>query len=41
MEAFAREKGYDSPYRGVIRLLVLKKGWLLAFRDYLSNNLHK
>ena len=41
MEAFAREKGYYPPYRGVIRLLVLKKGWLLAFHDYLSNNLHK
>ena len=41
MEAFAREKGYYPPYRGVIRLLILKKGWLMALRDYLSNNLRK
>ena len=41
METFAREKGYYQPYRGVIKLLILKKGWLMALRDYLSNNLHK
>lgn len=39
--AFARSRGLYKPYGGTIRLLVLKKGWLMAFRDYLSNNLRK
>ena len=37
MEAFAREKGLYARYRGVIRLMVLKKGWLMALRDTFSN----
>ena len=41
MEAFARDKGLYRPYRWTIRLLVLKKGWLMAFKDYLTNNLFK
>ncbi|MBR5018519.1 MAG: glycosyltransferase [Bacteroidales bacterium] len=40
MEAFAREKGLYARYRGVIRFMVLKKGWLMALRDILSNLLH-
>ena len=39
MVAFAREKGCYRPYRGVIRLLVFKKGWLMAANDFLKNNL--
>lgn len=41
MEAFARDKGLYRPYCGTIRLLVLKKGWLMALKDYLTNNLFK
>jgi hypothetical protein len=41
MEAFARDKGLYKRYRGTIRLLVLKKGWLMAAKDYLTNNLFK
>lgn len=37
--AFAREKGIYRPYRGIIRLLVLKKGYLMAAKDFLKNNL--
>ena len=39
MVAFAREKGLYDRYRGTIRLLLFKKGWLMAARDYLTNNL--
>lgn len=39
VEAFAREQGLYAPYRGVIRLLVAKKGWGMALKDYLTNNL--
>lgn len=39
MRAYARDKGLYRRYRGAIRLLTLKKGWLLAARDYLTNNL--
>lgn len=41
MESFAREKGFYAPYRGVIRLMTLKKGRLLALKDYLTDNLRK
>ena len=41
MEAFARDKGLYPRYRGTIRLLVLKKGRLMAAKDYLTNNLFK
>ena len=41
MVAFAREKGLFRPYRGTLRLLVLKKGYLLAAKDFLTNNLFK
>ncbi len=41
MEAFARSKGLYKRYRGVIRLMIFKKGYLLAARDFLSNNLSK
>ena len=41
MESYARDKGYDRRYRGIIRLLVFKKGWLMAGKDYLTNNLLK
>jgi len=37
--AFAKEKGLYRPYRGIIRLLVLKKGYLMAAKDFLKNNL--
>ena len=36
---FAREKGLYARHRGTIRWLTFKKGHLLAFRDYLKNNL--
>lgn len=36
---FARERGLQTQYRGIIRWLVFKKGYLMAARDYLSNNL--
>ena len=39
--AFAQAKGLYKPYRGTLRLLVLKKGCLLAAKDYLTNNLFK
>ena len=39
--SFAQEKGLYKPYRGTLRLLVLKKGYLLAAKDYLTNNLFK
>ena len=39
MVSFAREKGLYDRYRGTIRLLLFKKGWLMAARDYLTNNL--
>lgn len=38
-EQFARDSGCFRRYRGLIRLLVFKKGWLLAAKDYLTNNL--
>ncbi len=41
MEAFARDKGLYPRYRGTVRLLVLKKGWVMAAKDYLTNNLFK
>lgn len=41
MEAFARDKGLYPRYRGTVRLLVLKKGWMMAAKDYLTNNLFK
>jgi len=41
MESFAREQGLYAPYRGVIRLMVFKKGYLMAFKDYLTDNLRK
>jgi glycosyltransferase EpsH len=37
--AYARGKGLYRPYRGTLRLVVFKKGWLLAARDFLTNNL--
>lgn len=39
LKAFARRKGFYSGYRHVLRLVICKKGWLMALRDYLSNNL--
>ena len=39
LQAYAREKGLYDRYRGTIRLLMLKKGWLMAAKDYLTNNL--
>ena len=39
MAAFAREKGLYDRYRGTVRLLLFKKGWLMAAKDYLTNNL--
>lgn len=41
MAAYAREKGLYRPYRHAIRLMILKKGWLLAAKDFLVNNLSK
>ena len=41
MAAYAREKGLYHPYRHAIRLMILKKGWILAAKDYLTNNLSK
>jgi len=41
METFAREQGFYAPYRGVIRLMVFKKGQLMALKDYLTDNLRK
>lgn len=41
MAAYAREKGLYHPYRHAIRLMILKKGWILAAKDYLVNNLSK
>ena len=41
MAAFAREKRLYRPYRHAIRLMILKKGWLMAAKDYLANNLSK
>lgn len=39
LEAFARAKGLWRPYRATLRLLIFKKGWLLAAKDFLKNNL--
>ena len=39
VNAFARAHGLFRPYRSTLRLLTLKKGWLLAGRDFLKNNL--
>ena len=36
---FAKAHGLYRPYRSVIRWMVLKKGWLLAGKDFLTNNL--
>lgn len=36
---FAKSHGLYRPYRGVIRWMVLKKGWMLAGKDFLQNNL--
>lgn len=41
MAAFAREKGLYHPYRHAIHLMILKKGWILAAKDYLVNNVSK
>lgn len=38
MESFAREKGLWHPYRSTLRWLILKKGWMMAAKDYLKNN---
>jgi glycosyltransferase EpsH len=38
LEAFARANGLWRPYRCTLRWLVLKKGWALAGKDYLQNN---
>ena len=39
MTAFARKNGLYDRYRGTVRLLLFKKGWLMAAKDYLTNNL--
>lgn len=39
MKAFAKTHGLYRPYRGVILFMILKKGWLLAAKDFLTNNL--
>lgn len=39
VNAFARAHGLYRPYRSTLRLLTLKKGWLLAGRDFFQNNL--
>lgn len=41
MVSFAREKDLYKPYRRTIRLLLLKKGYLMAAKDYMTNNLFK
>ena len=41
MVSYAREKGLYKPYRGTIRLLLLKKGYLMAAKDFMTNNLFK
>ena len=41
MEAFARRSGLYARYRGVIRLMILKKSWLMALKDYVTDNLRK
>lgn len=41
METFARRSGLYARYRGVIRLMILKKGWLMALKDYVTDNLRK
>ena len=39
LRAYARRKGLYRPYRRAIGLISLKKGYLLALRDFLQNNL--
>lgn len=39
LNAFVRSQASCRPYRGTVRLLTVRKGWLMALRDYLSNNL--
>ncbi len=40
-ERYARSSGRYRGRRCLVRRLVIRKGWLLAARDYLSNNLFK
>ena len=40
-ETYARTCGLYRQHRRLIRRLVIRKGWLLAVRDYLTNNLFK
>lgn len=40
-EQYARSSGLYRLHRCLIRRLVLRKGWLLSLRDYLTNNLSK
>ena len=39
MTAFARQNALYRPYRATLRLITLKKGYLLAANDFLRNNL--
>ena len=39
LEHYTKEHGIYRKYRGIVGLLVFKKGWLLAVKDYLTNNL--
>ena len=39
MKAFSRQKGLYRPYRGVIHWMFAKKGYLMAAKDFLKNNL--
>ena len=39
MKHFARQKGLYRPYQSSINWVILKKGWIMAAKDYFKNNL--
>lgn len=41
LKRFAAARGLDREYRGTLRLLSFKKGYLLSAKDFITNNLFK
>ncbi|MCR5709024.1 MAG: glycosyltransferase [Bacteroidales bacterium] len=41
LRRFASARGIYRDYRGTLRLLIFKKGWLLAAKDFLTNSIIK
>lgn len=39
MKRYARQKGLYRPYQSAINWIILKKGWMMAAKDFCKNNL--